>query len=90
MFLDDNNVRDHCHITGFYRGSAHYTCNINLQITKKLPIVFHNLKEYGSHLIFKELSKFDDCKISVIHLFFISITTISILRLKFLKNLSIL
>ena len=28
-------------------------------------MIFHNLKGYGSHLIFKELSKFN-CKISVI------------------------
>ena len=61
----DQKVRYHCHITGKYRGSAQFLCNINLQITKKLPIIFHNLKGYGSHLIFKELSKFN-CKISVI------------------------
>ena len=25
-----NKVRDHCHVTEKYRGSAHWTCNINL------------------------------------------------------------
>ena len=54
----DNKVRDHCHITGKYRGSAHWSCNINLKISKKVPVIFHNLKGYDSHLIFKELSKF--------------------------------
>ena len=55
----DNKVRDHCHITGKYRGAAHYLCNINLRIAKKISVMFHNLKGYDSHLIFKELSKFD-------------------------------
>ena len=61
----DNKVRDHCHISGKYRGAAHWSCNINLKITKKVPVIFHNLKGYDSHLIFKELSKFN-VKISVI------------------------
>ena len=61
----DNKVRDHCHITGEYRGAAHYSCNINLKITKKVLVIFHDLKGYDGHLIFKELSKFS-VKISVI------------------------
>ena len=61
----NNTVRDHCHITGKYRGAAHWSCNINLEINKKVPAIFHNLKGYDSHLIFKELNKFD-CKISVV------------------------
>ena len=28
----DNKVRDHCHITGKYRGSAHCSCNVNLKL----------------------------------------------------------
>ena len=28
-------------------------------MSKKVPIIFHNLKGYDSNLIFKELSKFD-------------------------------
>ena len=53
----DNKVRDHYHITGKYTGNcAHWNCNINLKITKKVPGIFHNLKGYASHLIFKELS----------------------------------
>ena len=61
----DDKVRDHCHIAGKYRGAAHWSCNINLKISKEVPVIFHNLKGYDSHLIFKELSKFN-CKISVI------------------------
>ena len=37
----------------------------NFQLTKKVPVIFHNLRGYNSHLIFCELDKFD-VKISVI------------------------
>ena len=62
---DDNKVKDHCHTAGKYRGAAYWSCNINSKISKKISVIFQNLKGYDSHLIFKELSKFD-CKISVI------------------------
>ena len=62
---DDEKVRDHCHFTGKYRGSAHWDCNTKIQLTKKIPVIFHNLKGYDSHLIFSELHKFD-VKISAI------------------------
>ena len=57
---DDVPVRDHCHVTGKYRGSAHQTCNLKLQISAekiKIPVVFHNLKGYDSHFIINELGE---------------------------------
>ena len=62
---DDGKVRDHCHITGKFRGAAQWGCNINLQLTKKVPVIFHNLRGYDSHLIFYELKK-TDVKLGVI------------------------
>ena len=62
---DDEKVRDHRHVTGKFRGAAHWSCNINLQLNKKVLVIFHNLRGYDSHLIFHELSKFD-VKIEVI------------------------
>ena len=55
----DDKVRDHCHITGKYRGAAHWSCNVNLKLTRKIPVIFHNLRGYDSHLIIKEISTFD-------------------------------
>ena len=51
--------RDHCHITGKFRGTAHWSCNINLQLTKKVSVIFYILRGYNSHLILCELNKFD-------------------------------
>ena len=56
---DDEKVRDHCHITGKFRGAAHWSCNINLRLTKNLPVIFHNLRGCDSHLIFCELKNCD-------------------------------
>ena len=55
----DVKVRDHCHITGKYRGSAHRDCNINLKLNHKAPVAFLNLNNYDFHLIMQELGKFN-------------------------------
>ena len=52
-------VRDHDHIAGKYRGAAHSNCNINLKLTKKVPIIFHNLRDYDGHLIMQEINNFN-------------------------------
>ena len=62
---DDNKkyhkVKDHCHCTAKYRGTAHDICNFRHKIPQKNPIVFHNGSTYGYHFIIKEWSKeFED------------------------------
>ena len=52
-------MRDHCHITSQFRGAAHKNFNMNFQLTYRVPVIFHNLKGYDSHLIFNELDQFD-------------------------------
>ena len=42
-----------------YRNAAHKDFNINVKLNHKIPIMFHNLKNYNLHLIILELGKFD-------------------------------
>ena len=30
----DNKVKDHFHVSGKYRGAAHWSCNVNFKMTK--------------------------------------------------------
>ena len=60
-WIENDKVKGYCHITG----SARWNCNINMKISKNLPIIFHNLTGYDSHLIIKESVKFN-CNINVI------------------------
>ena len=56
----DVRVRDHCHITGKYRGSAHQDCNLKLRINPeeiKIPVIFHNLRGYDSHFIMQQIGE---------------------------------
>ena len=50
-------VRDHSHVTGRYRGSAPQSCNLNFKVTKKIPVVFHNLRGYDGHLIMQQIGR---------------------------------
>ena len=52
-------VKDHCHITGAYRGAAHNDCNLKLRIkskTDQIPVVFHNLKGYDAHHLMQAMA----------------------------------
>ena len=50
--LDDDKVRDHCHMTGKYRCCVHSNCNLHVNHKYfKIPMFFHNLNGYVSHFI---------------------------------------
>ena len=63
-------VRDHCHLTGKYRGPAHKNCNINVSQDQSnfIPFIFHNFRKYDCHIFFKKLvdKKNDKVKFEII------------------------
>ena len=65
---DKPKVRDHCHYTGHYRGPTHMKCNLQYKIPSYIPIVFHNLSGYDTHLFIKELAALstEEAKMGVI------------------------
>ena len=60
-------VRDHNHLTGKFRGAAHSCCNIHYNYKDvKIPVFFHNLKNYDAHLIISNAHALGKKKIDVI------------------------
>ena len=59
-------VRDHCHLTGKYRGPAHYKCNLAFKYSNYIPVFFHHLEGYDSHLLMQDLGKYKEKKLSCI------------------------
>ena len=60
--VSSDKVRDHCHLSGKYRGAAHNNCNLQLTMKRefdKIPVLLHNLKGYDSKLILRDLGKVD-------------------------------
>ena len=46
-------VRDHCHLSGKFRGAAHDVCYLKYKVPNCFPVVFHNCSD--SHLFIKTL-----------------------------------
>ena len=55
-----DSVKDHCHITGMYRGAAQNSCNLKMRIKPKtdpIPVVSHNLRGYEAHHLMQAMSQ---------------------------------
>ena len=50
-------VRDHCHLTGKYRGPAHNTCIINVKQKNSnfIPFALHKIINYDCHMFFERI-----------------------------------
>lgn len=59
-------VRDHSHLTGEYRGSAHANCNLQYQEARYIPVVFHNLSNYDAHFIVEKLASLVPGNVSIV------------------------
>lgn len=59
QLLFDDKVRDHDHVTGKYRGAVHSHCNLMHRTCPFIPVVFHNLSGYDSHIFIGELARYE-------------------------------
>ena len=55
--IESDKVRDHCHLTGRYRGPSHIICNMNVKQKDSnfIPFAFHNFSNFDCHMFFKKL-----------------------------------
>ena len=51
------NVRNSCHYTKEYRGTANSISNLKYSVPKRIQIVFHNVSNYDYHFIIKVLAE---------------------------------
>ena len=83
---------DHCHVTGKYQSAAHNACNLKLRLSPKtttIPVVFHNLRGYDSHLIMQAISRVQG-KISCIPNNTEKYTSFSMGQLRFIDSVQFL
>src|SRR5678815_2399116 len=79
--------------TGKFRGAAHNDCNLKLRIYPdkcKVPVVFHNLRGYDSHLIMQAMTGYEADKITCIPNNMEKYMTFSLGQLQFIDSLQFL
>ena len=52
-------MRDHCRLSGKYRGAAHEVYNVKYKVSTFSPVLFHNLSGYDSHLFIKTVGNIE-------------------------------
>ncbi|KAJ8671187.1 hypothetical protein QAD02_002446 [Eretmocerus hayati] len=54
VLLNDR-VRDHCHISGSYRGPSHSKCNLNFRKQYNIVTLSHNLSRYDMNFLISDV-----------------------------------
>ncbi|XP_011268311.3 uncharacterized protein LOC112638216 [Camponotus floridanus] len=54
--FETDDTRDHCHLTGRFRGPTHSACNLNYKDSYVILVFFHNLSGYDAHFIIKDVA----------------------------------
>ena len=58
--------RDHCHVSGKFRGASCQSCNLNFKHPRFIPIICHGLTNFDSHIICSPIGLFKKENISCI------------------------
>src|SRR6218665_2956809 len=67
LLKSEMKVRHHCHVTGQFISALCLNCSLQYIYKKRtdgeensylIPVVFHNLRGYDSHIIFKNVTRF--------------------------------
>ncbi|KAK3107269.1 hypothetical protein FSP39_010803 [Pinctada imbricata] len=83
-------VRDHCHITGKFRGASCSRCNLQFKQPNFIPVVFHNLKNFDMHLLMSGIGKWKDEEIKCIPNSSERFLSISLGKLRFIDSFQFL
>ena len=55
-YKNKRKVKDHCHVTGKFRGAVHSKCNLNYKVPKYIPVIIHNAS-YDTYFIINQLGE---------------------------------
>ena len=83
-------VRHHSHFTGKIMGLACNTCNINCKKANFIPVVFHNLKQFDSHILMQGIGQFKNNRLTCIAQNTEKYMSFSLDRLRFIDSLQFL
>ena len=83
----ETRVYDNCHLTGRCRTIAHVVCNLLYTTPNFIPVIFHGLRNFDSHIICQQIGKFEkNGEIKVIPKYFENYTSLSLGNLRFLDS----